>query len=187
MLPVSDMMPIATVLIVVAVLMVSTVTDVAWHRIPNVVLLPALLAALVLQYSFAGFSGVISAVSGLFVGIAFLLPLYALGGMGAGDAKLLGVVGAFLGPWATLVAGAFTLIAGAIFGLLYIAARNAMPVVLSYVQRLLRTEAYLGVPLQAEATQAGSRPNCFAYAPAISAGTLIAMWQQNLFSTLMLS
>jgi prepilin peptidase CpaA len=187
MLPFSEVMPVVTVIFVVAVLMVCTVTDIAWHRIPNLVLLPALLVALVLQFALAGFSGVVSAISGLFVGIAFLLPLYVLGGMGAGDAKLLGVVGAFLGPLATLTAGVFTLIAGAIFGLLYIAARRVMPILVSHLQRLLHAEAYRSALYPVEATQAASQPNCFAYAPAISAGTLIAMWQQNLFSTLILS
>jgi prepilin peptidase CpaA len=181
MLPVSDMMPAATVLIVVAVLMVSTVTDVAWHRIPNVVLFPALLVALVLQFAFAGLSGVVSAVSGLFIGIAFLLPLYALGGMGAGDAKLLGVVGAFLGHSAILIAGAFTLIAGAILGLLYIAAR-AMPVILSHVQRLMRTRAnFEGRSRRSNTSRFPAQQFCVR--PGDLCGTLIAMWQQNLFST----
>ena len=44
-------------------------------------------------------------LGGAALGLALLLPLYAIGGMGAGDVKLLAGVGAWIGP--VLIWGAF--------------------------------------------------------------------------------
>ena len=117
MLSVGELVPLAVGFSLLAVLIISSVTDLAWHRIPNVLLLSALVLALILQASGNGLDGMLSAAAGLLVGLAFLMPLHVMGGMGAGDVKLLGVVGAFLGPWGAFVAGVAALIVGAILGI----------------------------------------------------------------------
>ena len=127
MYPVGELIPLAVGSSLLAVLLVSSVTDLAWHRIPNTLLLSALVLALILQASGDGLDGMLAAAGGLLVGLAFLMPLHVMGGMGAGDVKLLGVVGAFLGPWGALVAGAAALISGAILGIAYIAWRSIRP------------------------------------------------------------
>ena len=43
-----------------------------------------------------------------------LLPLYSIGGMGAGDVKLMAGVGAWIGPWLTFWAFVSSAIAGAV-------------------------------------------------------------------------
>ena len=43
-----------------------------------------------------------------------LLPLYSIGGMGAGDVKLMAGIGAWIGPWLTLWAFLSTAMAGAV-------------------------------------------------------------------------
>jgi prepilin peptidase CpaA len=55
------------------------------------------------------------------VGIAILLPFYLLGGMGAGDAKLLGAVGGLLGPKGVFLAFLFTALVGGIYALVLLA------------------------------------------------------------------
>ena len=47
-------------------------------------------------------------LAGMGVGLISLLPLYAIGGMGAGDVKLMAGLGAWMGPWLTL--GAFVVL-----------------------------------------------------------------------------
>ena len=98
-----------------ALLLTSAFTDLKSHRIPNFLTLPGMMLALTL-YSFAsGFEGFLFSLTGVAVGIGIFLIPYLSGGMGAGDAKLMGAVGGFLG--AKGVFGAFLLTA--LFGGFY--------------------------------------------------------------------
>lgn len=71
--------------------------DVRYRRIPNVLVITALLTGIAINTSFAGTPGTIQSLSGF--GMAFLpmLVLHIFGAMGAGDVKLFGAVGAVLG------------------------------------------------------------------------------------------
>jgi prepilin peptidase CpaA len=97
---------------------VAAVTDFATHRIPNRLTVPAAIAALSINSILAGFTGAISSLVGLALGLAVLLPLFLTRQFGAGDVKAVAVVGAFLGPQGILPAVAFTLLAGVLGGLL---------------------------------------------------------------------
>ena len=55
------------------------------------------------------------------VGLALLLPLYAIGGMGAGDVKLLAGVGAWVGPVATFWAFTTSAVVGAVMAVAMVA------------------------------------------------------------------
>lgn len=71
--------------------------DVRYRRIPNVLVLAALVAGLAINTSFGGMHGALASVYGF--GLAFLpmLLMHLFGAMGAGDVKLFGAVGAVLG------------------------------------------------------------------------------------------
>jgi prepilin peptidase CpaA len=71
--------------------------DVRFRRIPNLVVVAALVAGLCINTSFLGFSGTLSSLKGL--GLAFL-PMFLMhifGALGAGDVKLFAAVGAVVG------------------------------------------------------------------------------------------
>lgn len=184
MLPASELIPVYVGFSLLALLLISSVTDMAWHRIPNMLLLAALAIALALRVSGEGPGAIISAVSGLVIGLAFLMPFYAMGSMGAGDVKLLGVVGVFLGPWGVCVAGMATLIAGAVLGIMFIAWKNVEPV-LEYqswkLMQFLHANSHAPAPSYVVAPIRGAR---FAYAPAIASGAVFAMWQQGALTQL---
>ena len=185
MLAIGELIPVCVGFSLLAVLVISSVTDLAWHRIPNILLLSALVLALALQASGEGIDGIVSATAGLLVGLAFLMPLYAMGGMGAGDVKLLGVVGAFLGPWGALVAGVAALIAGAVLGIAYIAWRSMRPVLAYQAWKLMQWQ--YGGNTQAPAPMSLVTPirgSGFAYAPAIAAGAVFSMWQLGMLAQL---
>jgi len=183
MLPIGELIPLAVGFSLLAVLLISSVTDLVWHRIPNTLLLPALVLALALHASGDGLDGMLAAGAGLVVGLGFLMPLYALGGMGGGDVKLLGVVGAFLGPWGAFVAGIATLIVGALLGSAYIAWRSIRPALAYLAWKLM--QAYHSRNTHSPAPSLLVTPirgSGFAYAPAIAAGAVFAMWQQGLLA-----
>ena len=73
--------------------------DIRTRRIPNALTLGAPVLALAVHLYMNGMDGGIDTLSGWALGLALFLPLFALGGMGAGDVKLLAAIGAWLGPW----------------------------------------------------------------------------------------
>jgi prepilin peptidase CpaA len=103
--------------------------DLRAYRIPNRLVLGGAAAAVLLHAfgtpgtGFAGpYPGAIgfsAALSGYGVGLACLLPVYALRGMSAGDVKLMAMAGAFLGPADALGAAVFTFVAGTVLALLW--------------------------------------------------------------------
>src|SRR5690606_25938791 len=71
--------------------------DLRTGRIPNVVTLTGLAVALALR-ALLDPSLLGPGLAGAALGLGVSLPLFALGGLGGGDVKLLAAVGAFLGP-----------------------------------------------------------------------------------------
>jgi prepilin peptidase CpaA len=78
-------------------LALATAHDLAQRRIPNRVLWPAALVAMVMAAAWGGIGGLASALGAGVVGAAVFAPLYLLGQMGGGDLKLLATVGLLVG------------------------------------------------------------------------------------------
>src|SRR5438874_6649350 len=97
----------------VSVVLVEAAIIDGWQlRVPNWLTYHFALGGLAFAAWAGGTTGLLWALAGLAVGLALLLPLHAIGGMGAGDVKLLAGVGAWMGPAATT--GAF--VASALVG-----------------------------------------------------------------------
>ncbi len=71
--------------------------DVRYRRIPNVLVLTALLAGLAINIFFGGGPGLVNSLLGFGMGFIPMLLLHIFGAMGAGDVKLFGAVGTILG------------------------------------------------------------------------------------------
>jgi prepilin peptidase CpaA len=69
------------------------------RRIPNWLTVPSLFLGIALHASIAGWRGALTSIEGVGLALALLLPLVLMRALGAGDWKLMGAVGAFLGPW----------------------------------------------------------------------------------------
>jgi prepilin peptidase CpaA len=67
------------------------------RRIPNWLTVPGLLVGIATHAAFTGWQGVMFALKGVALALILLLPLVLLRALGAGDWKLMGAVGAFLG------------------------------------------------------------------------------------------
>ncbi len=97
--------------------------------------------------------------------------------MAAGDVKLLGVVGSFVGPWAAVVSGLATMMAGAVFGIAVIVWQRLSPALDSRAARILSPlNTGLRTPPVAQPLGRQSRVTYIPYAPAIAAGTVAALW-----------
>ena len=102
---IDDPMGMAMVLPLLVMVTLCAVTDIWTHRIPNIILWPALTLAFFANGLLAGLPGLLDCALGLLFGLAVLFPFYFAGGTSAGDVKLLGVVGAFLGTNGVIIAG----------------------------------------------------------------------------------
>jgi prepilin peptidase CpaA len=107
-------------------LFLAAASDLRFHRVPNLLTLPALLAALLVSPWWGATSGPLEAGLGAALGFALLIGPYAFGGMGAGDVKALMALGAWLGPATTLGAAVWALIAAGSFGLAELALRGEL-------------------------------------------------------------
>ncbi|PKR77270.1 hypothetical protein CEY16_11065 [Halalkalibacillus sediminis] len=104
-------------LLLFIVLLICVVTDVKNRKIYNNVLLPALVLALLLNPISFGLEGLMNAFLGLLLGFGILLIPYLMGGMGAGDVKLLAVIGAIKGPAFVFATAVYMALIGAVIGL----------------------------------------------------------------------
>src|SRR5262245_12639420 len=83
--------------LVTITLVVAAVIDGYKLKVPNWITFPMVFAGWAASFASFGWAGLGWSLVGTAVGIALLLPAYAIGGMGAGDVKLLGGVGAWVG------------------------------------------------------------------------------------------
>jgi prepilin peptidase CpaA len=87
------------------VLVGAAVIDGWMLKVPNWITFPLVLSGWVYSTATFGWEGLVWSLLGTGVGLTLLLPAYAIGGMGAGDVKLLAGVGAWV--WGTHTLYAF--------------------------------------------------------------------------------
>lgn len=103
--------------VLMLVLLICLYTDIRYKKIYNAVTFPAAMVGILSNSYLQGFGGGLNSVKGLFLGIALLVVPYLLGGMGAGDVKLLGVVGALKGPEFVWIAFLATALVGGLISI----------------------------------------------------------------------
>lgn len=154
------------IILLLGLLGIAVASDLRRHRIPNFLVVLGLVLGLASQTYAGGVSGLGDGMLGLLIGFGVFLPLYALGGMAAGDVKLMAMVGSFLTPHFALWAAFFSLIAGGLCGLLLVLARGQVQQTLGRYWLMLRARAYLAPA----ADEVAGKP--FPYSIAILLGTL---------------
>jgi len=98
--------------------------DLRRSRIPNAIVVPAFLGALVFSVLAQGLHGLGLALAGAAAAFALLFPAFALRWMGAGDVKGLMVLGALFGPRMFLGSLWWMLIAGGLLAIGIVALRG---------------------------------------------------------------
>jgi prepilin peptidase CpaA len=167
-------------LLLFALLAIAVGSDVHARRIPNALVFPGALLALALHALLPagaglfgvpmGSLGLLSSLGGMALGLAFLLPMYALRLMGAGDVKLLAMVGAFVGAGQILAVTVATLLAGGVLALVVAAWQRSLGRVLGNTYQTMLHAGLSGLAggIVAPAAASGRLP----YAVAIAAGTV---------------
>ncbi len=82
----------------VALAFIAGFTDWRWRRIPNWLTVSGFAAGLAANAATAGWGGLKTSLLGAGLGLLLLLPFVLLHALGAGDWKLAGALGAFVGP-----------------------------------------------------------------------------------------
>jgi len=148
--------------------------DIKSRRIPNSLVLTGLISSLGMQLFFGSGGGVSAWGLGILTGFGLFLPLYMVRAMGAGDVKLMAMVGGFFGPVGAAGVVLTTLVAGGILAvgvaLWSGALRHTMANVRILVtQTIFKTFRDGVVQTDALSSSAGDLP----YAVAIAAGTFV--------------
>jgi Flp pilus assembly protein protease CpaA len=124
--------------VLVALVLVTSWTDVRYERIRNVHTFPAMGLGLLFGLLSGGLSGLGSAALGLAVGLLSMGVLFAAGVMKAGDVKLSMGIGALIGAWPVLRTVILSFILYLPVGLVYLVARGDLRNLWIAVKRMAR-------------------------------------------------
>lgn len=113
-------------LLLALVLLVCIITDLREHKIYNKVLLPIIILGLGYNAAAAGWLGLSQSLLGILAGMVILIIPFALGGIGAGDVKLLAAVGAVKGALFALYTALGMALAGGMMALATIVYKAGM-------------------------------------------------------------
>ncbi len=162
--------------LVVGLIILTASTDIVCRRIPNRVIAVGLLAAFVVQALVLGpVTGMGDALGGVLTGFALLIPLYLLRATGAGDVKLLAMIGAWVGPTMILYVALASFVIGGVWSIAWTLIRGRMQ---QFVLNLWSI-AHGGWRLQQDALGASSgikSVGTLPYGVCIAAGTLVVLF-----------
>lgn len=162
----------------IGVALVAVAWDLATRRIPNVLTFGAAFAALVAHAYIGGWNGAGMAAAGWVAGVTLFFPVFALGGMGAGDVKLLGAVGAWLGPVAAVWVALYSGIAGGLIGLIVAGYSGYLTQTITNVKSLVMYWRIVGLKPAPELTLSTQQGPRLAYAVPVFAGLMVTIWLQ---------
>lgn len=172
------MMTQATVvpLVSLALALAACWCDLRTRRIPQLLTIGGALAGIGYHFASGGWQAGALSVAGCLAGLAVFFVPFALGGLGAGDVKLLGALGAWLGTvqvlWLALYAGA----AGGALALVVALAHGYLKEAMVNIYTLIGHWRMNGPRPLAGMTLEASRGPRLAYAVPILAGTVATLW-----------
>ncbi len=161
-------------IILIGLLSRGLYTDLTQNRISNKLVFCILISGLSIQISTNGLSGLGYGILGIASGFMLFMPFNLLGGMRAGDLKLMAAIGAFL-TTDTLIAAGLSLMAGSCYGIVILLWHRGFSEYLSrYTIMMLEYTSSGKIRYQMPAADSVAATS-FPYATAIATGTVLTL------------
>jgi prepilin peptidase CpaA len=122
---------LTTSLPLLGLLTVAAITDLRRRRVPNWLTATVVVAGFLQSLTPLGLTTPLESLTGLIVGFALTFVLYAVGGRGAGDVKLMAGIGSWVGPWSVVWIFAAAAIVSLIVALVQSAAQGKLKALLA--------------------------------------------------------
>ena len=150
--------------------------DVRTRRIPNWLTFTAAALGVVAATASHGGHGTVSSLGGLLVGTALFFPLFVLRGLGAGDVKLMGALGAWLGTSIVFGVAFYTTLAGGVLALaLIVRHRYGRQTIRNLYLMFMHWRIFGLRPVDSLTIETSAGPK-LPYALPITAGLTMAFW-----------
>jgi prepilin peptidase CpaA len=155
----------------------ACITDLHSRRIPNWLTFGAAAAAFAFHFANGGQAGAQAAAMGWVTGLLLFMPLFVLGGMGAGDVKLLAAFGAWLGPSAAFWMAIYASMAGGVLAVVVGLRHKYLGTAFKNLGILGKFWWYSGGPRQMASLtlERGNGPR-LAYAVPLFLGMVMTIW-----------
>jgi prepilin peptidase CpaA len=143
--------------------------------VPNWITFPMIISGWVFNTAVFGWEGLGTSLLGTAVGLALLLPAYAIGGMGAGDVKLLAGVGAWVGSSVTFYAFCLSAVIGGVIAVAMVLYRRGWSKHQTQFFAILNEIATVGNPTELAAIAADRKKSMLLlpYGIPIAIGTIL--------------
>ena len=163
----------------VVVLSVAIFTDLRSRRIPNWLTVPGLLSGVLIHALIGGWHGTLFALKGAGLALLILLPLVIMRALGAGDWKLMGAVGAFVGPVMFLFVLLGSIFASGIMAVVQVLRMGRVTETLRNMVTLVRGFFSFGLKKNPEISLDNPRLLKLPFGVAVAAATLVCFYAAN--------
>lgn len=160
-------------ILLIIILLICVITDIKSRKIYNNVIYPGIILAFIIHAAVSGWDGFLHSFLGFLIGLGLLLIPYLMRGMGAGDVKLLALVGAFKGGAFVFQTFIFMALLGAVIALAIVLFRRGTVKPLLYKM----SSAKSGVKMTGFSKESLSAT--YPYGVAIAGGAFISLFTEG--------
>ena len=166
-------------MLTLALTFLAALLDWRSRRIPNWLTVPGLLSGVLVHALIAGWHGTLFALEGACLALLILLPLVILRALGAGDWKLMGAVGAFVGPVMFLFVLMGSILASGIMAAVQVVRVGRVSETLRNMATLVRGFFTFGLKRNPEISLDNPRLLKLPFGVAVAAATLVCFYAAN--------
>lgn len=159
------------IIVTVALVLLALYSDLRWRKIPNCLTLPAIALGFLANFLGNSWNGLLFAFFGFLVGMGLLILPFILGGMGGGDVKFMGAVGALLGSYAVVNVFFYTALVGGVIAIIVALANKNLLDTFKRIWLFLKCVFLFRAPETGTATF--KKSIAIPYGLAIGAGTIL--------------
>ena len=169
-------------MLTLALTFLAALLDWRSRRIPNWLTVPGLLSGVLIHALIGGWHGTLFALEGAGLALLILLPLVMLRALGAGDWKLMGAVGAFVGPVMFLFVLLGSIFASGIMAVVQVLRMGRVTETLRNMLTLVRGFFSFGLRKNPEISLDNPRLLKLPFGVAVAAATLVCFYAANFVS-----